>query len=143
MYNVNTTLMSELIENGSVLKSIEKSIDGLDEIINNMNDRIKGCETSIPEMILQNHLILVKEQREILKNKRKDLLDRRKELTDKIETDVLNGKDYDNMIDTIDRIVMKLLAIDDIYSETHHVSNSSIMSFVEDLLKKKKNLLVK
>lgn len=141
MYEGN--IMAELIENGSSLKSTEKAIEDLDEVINNMSDRIKQCISLMPEMILKNNIMLAKEQRKILVAKRESLLDRRKELSSIIQDDALSGKDSDGMIDTIDRIVMKLLAIDDIYSETHHVSNSSIMAFVEDLLKQKRKLLVK
>lgn len=134
--------MSDLIENGSSLKSTEKSIEDLNEMIDSLKYRIKECPSLIPEMILQNHLLLVKEQRKMLENKRKNLLKRRKELSDTLQHELFYDNDTDNMIDTIDRIVMKLLAIDDIYSETHGVSNSSIMSFVEDLLKQKRTLVI-
>ena len=136
------SIMKELIENGSAISSTEKAIDDLDEIIYNMTGRIDQCASLIPEMILRNHIVLVKEQRDILKDKYKNLLTHRKELTDKLQNKLLET-DQNNTIDTIDRIVMKLLAIDDIYAETHKVSNASIMSFVEDLLKKKKELITK
>ena len=122
--------MQEIIDNGTMIKSTQKAIGDLDDILDNLESQVNQCPTLMPEMILQNHIVLVKEQRKLLTNKLESLIDRRRELQKTIICD------SDDDVATIDRIVAKLLAIDDIYIETHKTSNFTIMSFVEDLLKK-------
>ena len=122
--------MQEIIDNGTMIKSTQKAIGDLDDILDNLESQVNQCPTLMPEMILQNHIVLVKEQRKLLTNKLESLIDRRRELQKTIICD------SDDDVATIDRIVAKLLVIDDIYIETHKTSNVTIMSFVEDLLKK-------
>ena len=122
--------MQEIIDNGTMIKSTQKAIGDLDDILDNLESQVNQCPTLMPEMILQNHIVLVKEQRKLLTNKLESLIDRRRELQKTIICD------SDDDVATIDRIVAKLLAIDDIYIETHKTSNVTIMSFVADLLKK-------
>ena len=122
--------MQEIIDNGTMIKSTQKAIGDLDDILDNLESQVNQCPTLMPEMILQNHIVLVKEQRKLLTNKLESLIDRRREL----QKTIIGDSDDD--VATIDRIVAKLLAIDDIYIETHKTSNVTIMSFVEDLLKK-------
>ena len=139
MYDGNN--MTEFINNGTMIKSTQKAIDDLDDIISTLEIRIEQCPTLIPEMILTNHLILVKEQRKILTEKLNKLVEKRQAIqkTFMVDTDTCDNE----TIDAIDRIVTKLLAIEDIYAETHKTSNVAIMSFVEDLLKKKRYFMTK
>lgn len=131
--------MQELVENGSLLKSTEESIKYLSDALHNLNEQLSQCTSLMPEMILKNRITVVKEQIDTLVKRRDELQKRKEEIYKQFQT-AMTCASYEDTIDRIDRIVMKLLAIDDIYSETHKTSNVTIMEFVSGLLKEKARL---
>lgn len=135
------SMVKELIENGTSIQSVESSIQGLEETLGVIKARMKTCSGLVDETILTNQMQLIREQLYILKDKHQHLLNRRVVLMRQIRMENRVASQTGEAISTIDSLVMSLLKIDDVYMESHKSSNPSIMAFVEDLLKKKNNMI--
>lgn len=81
--------------------------------------------------------------RNALQEKLNRLNRERAQMKKEIANDMVSEKDDDKVLEIIDRIVEKLLQIDNLYMEKHKRSSGSIMYLIEDLLTRKRNTMLR
>lgn len=134
---MNEEKLKELAEIGRMIESIEMSLNDIIAYWDLIDDKLKESNlNTIERKVLEDRINVVKKQHKFLNQKRDHLQVKKKEMIESLE------KEYkEDGIDIIDKMVMQLLEIDNEYMEKYHTSSSSIMTFIETLLKKKVSLM--
>lgn len=141
-HETSNDYMDRFMKIGEEIRATEKEIDDLEEIIS----AVEFCQPSfcIMPSIIQMNAQSIRKHRNVLQEKLNRLNNERAQMKIEITRSMMSEQeDDDRVLEIIDRIVEKLLQIDNLYMEKHNRSSSSIMYLVEDLLTRKKNTLLR